>query len=68
MQLEEGPFFIIKDYRKIVGKAKSEKKKESILKGNEFTTHQCIPQNVKDEINQILFQLTQPEKAGDQNC
>lgn len=39
MQLEEGPFFIIKDYRKIVGKAKNEKKRESTLKGNEFTTH-----------------------------
>ena len=28
MQLEEGPFFIIKDYRKIVRKAKNDKKKE----------------------------------------
>ncbi len=60
MQLEDGPFFIIKDYRNIVNKAKREKEKVMKLKQNEFTTHQCIPQDIKDEINQILFQLTQP--------
>lgn len=60
MQVEEGPFFIIKEYRNIVSKAKKDKEKAMKLKQNEFTTHECIPQDIKDQINQILFQLTQP--------
>lgn len=39
MQLEEGPFFIIKEYRNIVVRAKKDKEKAMKLKQNEFTTH-----------------------------
>jgi hypothetical protein len=48
MQIEEGPFVIIKDYRKIVVKAKNDKSCDKKNQNNEFTTHESIPQNIKD--------------------
>ena len=67
MKIEEDPFFIIKDYRKIVGKAKNESPIATKFNESEFTTHESIPQNVKNQINQILLQLTQPQKFNDEN-
>ena len=65
--MEEGPFFIVKDYRKIVNKAKNEKRRQSLSKSEMFTTHESIPEDIKEEIDHILFQLTQPEKYGEPN-
>jgi hypothetical protein len=38
----------VKDYRKIVSKAKSEKKRQSKSKSEEFTTHESIPEDIKE--------------------
>jgi hypothetical protein len=48
MKIEDEPFVIIKDYRKIVSKAKNDHSTYQKDNSSEFTTHESIPQNIKD--------------------
>lgn len=48
MKIEEEPFVIIKDYRKIVSKARNDHCNSQKDNSSDFTTHESIPQNIKD--------------------
>jgi hypothetical protein len=39
MKIQEDPFVIIKDYRKIISKVKNESTIDTKVNGGEFTTH-----------------------------